>query len=57
MGVRALLASPFADEYTSQTLQLAETMLRLQQPDGSFRAWWIAPPYAYDEDYLLTFYS
>jgi len=57
MGVRALLASPFADEYTSQTLQLAETMLRLQQPDGSFRAWWIAPTYVYDEDYLLTFYS
>ena len=57
MAVRALVASPFADEYTSETLQLAETMLRLQQPDGSFRAWWIAPTYAYDEDYLLTFYS
>jgi len=57
MAVRTLVASPFADEYTKETLQLAETMLQLQQPDGSFRAWWIAPTYAYDEDYLLTFYS
>lgn len=57
MAVRALVASPFADEYTQEILQLAETILRLQNPDGSLRAWWIAPTYEYDEDYLLTFYS
>lgn len=57
MAVRALLASPFADEYIDQTLALGETILRLQNLDGGFRARWIAPTYAYDEDYLLTFYS
>jgi hypothetical protein len=32
-------------------------MLSLQQADGSLRAWYIAPDYEYDEQYLLTFYS
>lgn len=57
MGVRALIASPFADEYSVETNKLAETILKLQESDGSFRAWRIAPTYVYDEDYLLTFYS
>lgn len=57
MAIRAFLASPFADEYLLQTIQLGNTVLSLQNNDWSFRAWRIAPSYAYDEDYLLTFYS
>ena len=57
MGIRTLVASPFFDEYADLAEGLAETILRMQQADGSFRAWWIEPDYAYDEDYLLTFYS
>jgi uncharacterized protein YyaL (SSP411 family) len=57
MAIRTFVASPFFTEYADEASKLAETILRLQQPDGSFRAWWIEPDYAYDEDYLLTFYS
>ncbi len=57
MLLRALVASPYFDLYTAQAEKLATTLLDAQNKDGSFEPWWIEPGYAYDEDYLLTFYS
>lgn len=57
MAIRTYVASPLFAEYKLQAEQLAETILRLQTDTWLFRAWWKEPSYAYDEDYLLTFYS
>jgi hypothetical protein len=57
MLLRVLLASPFFDKYLPQARATAEGLLKLQQADGSFRAWLIEPDYPFDEKYLLTFYS
>ena len=57
MAVRTMVASPFFEQYKSQTKKLVNTILYLQNKDWSFRAWFKAPEYFYDEKYLLTFYS
>jgi hypothetical protein len=57
MGLRMLAASPLYGEHEEEASLLANGLLSLQNPDGSFRAWLINPSYEYDEDYLLTFYS
>ena len=58
MLLRVLVASPLFDEYVKEAEALARGMLALQDNEtGAFRAWYVEPPYAYDEDYLLTFYS
>ncbi len=57
MLLRALVESPFFDEYALQASKTAEGLLYLMREDGSFKAWLKEPGYAYDEDYLLTFYS
>jgi len=55
--LRTLAASPILDTYKTQADKLAQTILDLQNSDGSFNPWWIEPTYAYDKEYLLTFYS
>lgn len=57
MLVRVLVASPVRDMYNEQLEALTTTLLSLLHEDGSFSPWYIAPGYAYDTDYLLTFYS
>jgi len=57
MALRTLAYSPLLDEYGVEAGCLANTLIGLQNEDGSFKAWMIEPDYAYDEDYLLTFYS
>lgn len=57
MAIRTLVRSPFFDQYRDYADKLGATVLAMQQPDGSFVPWWIEPDYAYDSDYLLTFYS
>jgi len=58
MLLRTLVYSPFFDEYEDQAQKLAEGILTLQDKEtGAFKAWYIAPSYEYNEDYLLTFYS
>jgi len=57
MALRTLVFSPFFDYYVNEAEKLVNCILYLQKDDGSFRAWYIEPPYSYDEDYLLTFYS
>jgi hypothetical protein len=57
MLLRALIASPDVAEYRAKAKRVAQGIVSLQETDGSFRAWFHEPDYAYDEDYLLTFYS
>ena len=57
MALRTLAHSPFLEEYSDEAEKLANTILALQNPDGSLEPWFIEPGYAYDKDYLLTFYS
>ncbi len=57
MALRTLVYSPYFDKYKNQAKRLADTILSLQNKNGSLRAWYIEPNYSYDEDYLLTFYS
>jgi len=57
MALRTLVYSPFFEEYSDEAEKLANTILALQNPDGSLEPWSIEPSYAYDKDYLLTFYS
>lgn len=57
MLLRTLIASPYFEQYSGHAEKLANAIHSLQMPDGSFRAWYKAPTYKYDEDYLLTFYS
>lgn len=57
MLLRTLIYSPLFSQYQEQAKALANGIVSLQNEDGSFRAWYIAPNYEYDEEYLLTFYS
>ncbi len=57
MALRTLIYSPFYENYTSESENLANTILDLQNENGSFEPWYIEPDYEYDKDYLLTFYS
>jgi hypothetical protein len=55
--LRTLVESPFAAEYTQEIEKLTNTILALQDEQGLFVPWYIEPNYAYDADYLMTFYS
>lgn len=57
MALRTLVYSPFFDDYRDEAEKLANTILSLQNPDGSLEPWYIEPNYKYDKDRLLTFYS
>jgi len=57
MALRTLVYSPFFDDYRDEAEELANTILSLQNPDGSLEPWYIEPNYKYDKDRLLTFYS
>jgi hypothetical protein len=57
MALRVLIYSPLYDEYGEEAGRLANTLVRLQDADGSFDAFLIEPEDEYDEDYYLTFYS
>jgi len=57
MALRTVVYSPFFNEYSVKAEKLTNTILSLQNPDGSLEPWFIEPYYAYDKDYLLTFYS
>jgi hypothetical protein len=57
MALRAIVYSPFYEDYQLKAYKLANCILDLQNDNGSFNAWYIEPDYFYDEDYLLTFYS
>lgn len=55
--LRTLVYSPNYTEYEDEARQLARGIATLQKDDGSFAAWYVAPDYEYDEEYLLHFYS
>ena len=57
MALRTLVYSPYFEDYKEQWDRLANTILKLQNKDGSMEPWYIAPKYSYDKNYLLTFYS
>ena len=57
MMLRTLVYSPFFDNYIKEAYKLVNCLLYLQNPDGSFNAWYIEPGYSYNEAYLLKFYS
>ncbi len=57
MLLRTLVASPHFDEYRDEARKLVLGMMALQNEDGSFMPWFKEPGYAYNADYLLTFYS
>ncbi|MEA1925212.1 MAG: AMMECR1 domain-containing protein [Candidatus Altiarchaeota archaeon] len=57
MALRTLVYSPLFDEYWDKAKKLANSLLLLQNPDGSFEPWYTEPDYSYNKDYLLTFYS
>jgi hypothetical protein len=56
MLLRTLLASPLYEEHAEKAHALARGILATRRGAG-FAAWYREPDYAYDEDYLLTFYS
>ncbi len=55
--LRTLVWSPSFDQYQLKAEKLAEGILMLMDVNGAFHPWFIEPGYAYNEDYLLTFYS
>jgi len=60
MALRTLIYSPFFDNYKENATKLANSIFSLQNNDGSFEPWFIAPDDTNDKnylDYLLTFYS
>lgn len=57
MALRTLVVSPFHGRYEGPARALADGILSLQQEDGSFDPWYVAPRRPYDEDRLLVFYS
>ncbi|HEU4677228.1 MAG TPA: hypothetical protein VFS75_00745 [Candidatus Paceibacterota bacterium] len=57
MLLRVLVASPDFARYATEAKRLAAGILSLMHEDGSFEPWYKEPDYAYDRDYLLTFYS
>ena len=40
-----------------EAAMVAQGIKAVQEPDGSFRPWYIEPDYAYDAEYLMYFYS
>lgn len=57
MLLRTLVVSPYFESHRNEAEALARGILHLQKDNGSFSAWFMAPNYEYDEEYLLTFYS
>ncbi|WP_300465558.1 beta-L-arabinofuranosidase domain-containing protein [Desulfobacula sp.] len=57
MALRTILYSPFYAKYQKQTHQLLKTILSAVNNDYSLQPWFVEPPYSYNHDYLLTFYS
>ncbi len=57
MLLRTLVASPFFQAYEQQARRLADGIVFLMNEKGGFRPFFVEPDYAYDADYLLTFYS
>lgn len=57
MAIRILVCSPHFKKYEENAVRLANTILHLQNENGSFRAWYIEPDYIFDEERLLRFYS
>jgi hypothetical protein len=50
--LRALVASPFFEEYSSQAKKLADVILEQQHPNGSFTNWFIPPGEERNEHFL-----
>jgi AMMECR1 domain-containing protein len=57
MAIRAIVFSPYFEDYKDKAEKLANTIISLQHINGSFSAWYIEPEYESDEDHLLRFYS
>ncbi len=57
MMVRAMVVSPFYDEYALKARRLINSMLVLTEENGALNPFYIEPAYSYNKDYLLTFYS
>lgn len=55
--LRVLVASPDFSEHGAKARALLENIRFLQNPDGSFRVWYIEPGYAFNAEHLETFYS
>lgn len=57
MLLRTLLCSPDYEDHAAKAKAVADGILFLQLPDGSFEPWMDEPDYEYDKDRLMTFYS
>ena len=60
LALRALARSPLHAEFADQAERLAAGVVASMADDGSFQAWFVAPPNPRGEkyqQYLLTFYS
>jgi len=57
LALRVLISSPYFENYSDIAEKLANTLIEMQNEDGSFNAWYIEPDYNYDEDKLLNYYS
>ncbi len=57
MLLRTLVYSPRYEAYKHEAAMLAKGIKAVQEPDGSFKPWYIEPDYAYDAQYLMHFYS
>lgn len=57
MMLRTLVWSPHYERYQRQAKKFADGILSLMDKKGAFHPWFKEPDYAYDKDYLLTFYS
>ncbi|NBD37940.1 MAG: hypothetical protein GVY10_05160 [Verrucomicrobia bacterium] len=55
--LRTLLASPMYPDLQNRARKVFDGILALQSLDGSFSPWYDEPPYAYDRERLLYFYS
>ena len=57
MMLRTLVASPLYDKYKKQVERVKRAVLRSINKDGSMNPYLVEPPYPYQWDYLLTFYT
>ncbi|MFC1556132.1 beta-L-arabinofuranosidase domain-containing protein [candidate division KSB1 bacterium] len=58
LALRILVFSNYFEEYKGIAKKLVNTILYLQNEDGSLRPWFMKPENnTMDEDYILTFYS
>lgn len=57
MGLRLLAASPELDKHRDRAEALVQSILALQNEDGSFEPFYVIPSYPFDRDYCLAFYS